>query len=274
MVSLMNTPKIQLISLLTDFGTQDEYAGLMKGVILSVNPLARIIDISHQIEPQDLIQAAFMLRASYPFFPKGTVHTVVVDPGVGTQRDILGAEYEGHIFLAPDNGLLSLLPEKGEFRKLVKVTNRSFFRENVSQTFHGRDIFAPVAARLAAGLSLEELGPQTDFRQIQKTEMPKAFRNAAGEIRGQIIHIDRFGNLMSNIPRTILEKSGNPEQITVHIGTRCISGLPSAYGSVPKGHPLAIIGSRDYLEISVNCGNAMQYFGLEKGGRIRVIYEN
>lgn len=159
---------MSVITLLTDFGTQDEYAGVMKGVILSLHPAALIVDISHQIAPQDVMQAAYMLRSSWQYFPAGTVHVTVVDPGVGGKRDILAAQYKRHFFLAPDNGILSMLAEEGDFQSLIRVENSGYFRNSVSRTFHGRDIFAPVAAHLSMGVKPENFGPRADFRQIKK----------------------------------------------------------------------------------------------------------
>lgn len=261
---------MSVITLLTDFGVQDEYAGVMKGVILSVHPAAVIVDISHQIEPQDIVQAACMLRASWPYFPAGTVHVTVVDPGVGGKRDILAAQYKGHFFLAPDNGILSLTAEDGDFDSLIRVENTKYFRDTVSRTFHGRDIFAPAAAHLAMGVKLEKFGTRMDFRQIKQIASEKPFVSEKVEIIGKIICTDRFGNLISNIGENLLSQSGDTRKLEIQIGACKIRGLSESYDSTPAGQPLAIIGSRGLLEISVNCGHAGQYFGVEKRAPVRI----
>ncbi|MGE0085220.1 MAG: S-adenosyl-l-methionine hydroxide adenosyltransferase family protein [Desulfococcaceae bacterium] len=258
------------ITLLTDFGTQDEYAGVMKGVILSVYPGAVIVDISHQTDPQDIMQASYMLRASWPYFPAGTVHVIVVDPGVGGKRDILAAQYKGHFFLAPDNGILSLMAEDGDFDSLIRVENSKYFRDSVSRTFHGRDIFAPAAAHLAMGVKLENFGTRMDFSQIKKIASEKPFVSEHGEIIGKIISTDRFGNLISNISEDMLSQSGDTRKMEIHIGSCKIEGLSESYESMPVSQPLAIIGSCGLLEIALNCGHAGQYFGIEKGAQVVV----
>ncbi len=257
---------MSVITLLTDFGLQDEYAGVMKGVILSVHPAAVIVDISHQIDPQDVRQAAYMLRSSWPYFPAGTVHVTVVDPGVGGKRCILAAQYSGHFFLAPDNGILSLLAEDGDFDCLIRVENSEYFRNKVSRTFHGRDIFAPVAAHLASGVKPENFGPIMDVSRIKMIESEKPFVSEKGEIIGKIVSTDRFGNLVSNIREDMLREAGDSRKMEIHISSCKIEGLSESYDSAAIGQPLAVIGSRGFLEISVNCGHAGQYFGVEKGG--------
>ncbi len=259
---------MSVITLMTDFGTQDEYAGVMKGVILSVYPGAVIVDITHQTDPQDVTQAAYMLRSAWPYFPAGTVHVIVVDPGVGGKRDILAAQYKGHFFLAPDNGILSLTAEDGDFDSLIRVENSKYFRDSVSRTFHGRDIFAPAAAHLAMGVKLEKFGTRMDFSQIKKIASEKPFVSENGEIIGKIISTDRFGNLISNISGNLLSQSGDTRNMEIHIGACKIEGLSESYDSAAVGQPVAIIGSRGLLEISLNCGHAGQHFKVEKGARV------
>lgn len=261
---------MSVITLLTDFGLQDEYAGVMKGVILSVHPPAVIVDISHQIDPQDVMQAAHMLCSSWPYFPAGTVHVIVVDPGVGGKRGILAAQREGHLFLAPDNGILSLLAEDGNFKSLIRVENSMYFRNTVSRTFHGRDIFAPVAAHLSMGVKPENLGRPVDLTQIKQMESEKPSVSEKGELIGKIVSTDRFGNLISNISEELLSRFGKHRRVEIHLASCKIEGLSESYDSAATGQPLAIIGSRGLLEISVNCGHAGKYFRVGKGAQITV----
>lgn len=262
-----------IITLLTDFGTEDEYAGVMKGVMLSVYPDAAIVDITHAIDPQDIVQAAYTLESAYKYFPKGTVHVVVVDPGVGSDRAVLAAKTDGYIFLAPDNGILTVLADEKGMDTIVRVENSAYFLKSVSQTFHGRDIFAPVAAHIAKGLEITELGTCLNETDIVRLSVPKAYLSDKGELVGTVISADRFGNLITNIDSKALEpffKADMKKMPEFHIGKGKIAGLSRSYASVPKGTPLAILGSRGYLEISVNCGNAQNDFGVEKGDTVRI----
>jgi S-adenosylmethionine hydrolase len=264
---------MSIITLLTDFGTKDEYVGLMKGVILSIDPDATIIDITHQIDPQDLVQAAYTITSSYTYFPKGTVHVVVVDPGVGSDRAILALALEGHIFLAPNNGVLTLLLREGRVESLVHVDNSDFFLETVSQTFHGRDIFAPIAGRLSKGLDIHALGDQFNHKNLVSLPLRQPYLSEKGEWIGAIVWIDRFGNLITNIDQNSLDKfcRANPQKkILFQIGDHKITGLSRNYASVKAQSPLAVIGSRGYLEIAINCGDAGKYFSAQKGDLVRV----
>jgi S-adenosylmethionine hydrolase len=265
-----------VITLITDFGDRDEYVGVMKGVILSVNPEARIVDITHQVEPQDVVQAAYLICASYPYFPPQTVHVAVVDPGVGSSRAILAGRCKGHLFLGPDNGILSLISDDNPWEELVEVRNRDYFLSPISRTFHGRDIFAPVAARLAGGLDIHKLGPVFDPRKMKRLHIEKPQWSDSGELRGTVIAIDRFGNLLTDITEELIPRPGTEGdcRIEIRIGSTNISGLSACYDSVSQGIPLALIGSRGSLEISVNSGSARHYFGVEKGCKIRIKKEN
>lgn len=261
-----------IITLLTDFGTKDEYVGVMKGVILSVNPSATVVDISHSIEPQNLMQAAFMIHASFPYFPEGTVHIALTDPGVGTERAILAAEISGNIFLAPDNGILTLLLREKNIGPAVQVKNSAYFLKSVSRTFHGRDIFAPVAAHLSKGLDIKALGPPVNPDSLVRISCPEPYISDKGELTGTIIASDHFGNLMTNMDRNSLDSFCNKEyrKFGIRVGASEIMALSETYADVNPQCPLALIGSRGYLEIAVNCGNAEQYFGLRKGDAVRI----
>lgn len=264
---------MSVITILSDFGVDDEYVGVMKGVILSICPSAAIVDISHQIDPQDIAQAAYLIPAAYRFFPEGTVHLIVVDPGVGGQRDILATHHAGHVFIAPDNGILTLLMNREKSDTIVRIHNADYFLKPLSATFHGRDIFAPVGAHIVNGIGLEELGTKTDIEDIVHLEGLNCRLSESGELVGKIISIDRFGNLITNIDSnslTTLRQNGVENRLQVQFGTHVISYLSDTYASVAPSSPLALIGSRDYLEIAVNCGSAQQYFKARKGDTVRV----
>ncbi|MFQ6112525.1 MAG: S-adenosyl-l-methionine hydroxide adenosyltransferase family protein [bacterium] len=192
-----------IITLLTDFGQRDGFVGTMKGVILNTYPDAKIVDISHDIEPQNLAAGAFVINTCYKYFPTGTVHVVVIDPGVGSKRRIICVAASGHFFLAPDNGVLKYIYDECPETQVVEVTNRKLVLSQISHTFHGRDIFAPVAAHLAKGLDLKELG--ASIHDYDKGRLP-VLEEAVDRIKGEIIYIDRFGNLISNIPADELDK--------------------------------------------------------------------
>jgi len=266
-----------IITLITDFGVDDEYVGVMKGVILSVNPAAIIVDITHHIEPQDLIQAAYIIKYSFKYFPEGTVHVVVVDPGVGSDRAIIALEVTGHIFLAPDNGVLTLLMDEGNIGSVVRVENSCYFLESVSQTFHGRDIFAPVAGHLSKGIKIETLGTPIDKIDLERLPIKYPGISNSGELFGTVVSIDRFGNLITNIDVNSLDKlckSGKERKLQIRIGQNKIVGLSKSYESALPQSPLALIGSRGYLEIAVNCASARRYFMANRGDIVTVVSNN
>lgn len=265
---------MSIITLLTDFGIEDAYVGTIKGVILSVNPSAMIVDITHQIDPQDLIEAAYVIKSSYRYFPKGTVHVIVVDPGVGSDRAIVALEMMGHIFLAPDNGVLTLLMDEGRIDSITRVNNSHYFLEPLSQTFHGRDIFAPVGAHISKGVDLKKLGSGLDRNDLVHLSIRKPSISDEGELVGTIVSVDRFGNCITNIDLNCLEKFYKPgyeKNLVIAIGEYEIKGLSKSYDGVGLKQPLAIIGSLGYLEIALNCGRASRHFRAGKGDTIRVI---
>jgi S-adenosylmethionine hydrolase len=261
------------ITLLTDFGVHDEYVGVMKGVILGVNPSARIIDITHHIDPQDILQAAYLIPSYCPYFPKGTVHIIVVDPGVGSDRTIIALEMTDQFFLAPDNGVLSLQLESGAADSLVSIENADFFLEPVSRTFHGRDIFAPVGAYISMGIDIKKMGTPLNKSQLVRFDVRKPRFNNRGELIGTIISIDRFGNLMTNIRSNDVNQilgSQPATKLMIEIGKSHIQGLSESYQGTESENPLAIIGSRGYLEIAVNRGSAQGRLKLEKGDLVKL----
>lgn len=262
-----------LIALLTDFGICDEYVGVMKGVIAGIGPGIRVVDICHHIEPQNIVHGAFILQAAAPYFPEGTVFVAVVDPGVGGQRRILTVDCGGRRFVVPDNGLIEGVCEKPSKATVVSVENRRYFLTPVSRTFHGRDIFAPVAAHLAAGLPLAELGPPVDPADIVTGKMPRYRFCSRDGIEGVVVAADRFGNLMTNIDERAIErlfKGAAGRQVNVVLADTDIGAIVDSYDQAAENAPLAIIGSRGLLEVAVNCGNARRMLLTGKDRRVRV----
>ena len=247
---------MSILTLITDFGTDDYYIGAMKGVTLGIAPDARLIDISHQIPPQDVLAAAFVLRHAAREFPPGTVHLGVVDPGVGTARRPIAVATDDHFWIGPDNGLFSFVLNDA---RVYHITNKALYSPRPSHTFHGRDIFAPIAAHLCAGLDLAAVGPPIHDPVI----LPEiAAQKSAERITGQIIHIDHFGNLVTNIAAADIEPWGTA--VSIRLGNYVLTGLSRTYGDVAKDAALALIGSIDLLEISVNGGSAAQRFGIDR----------
>jgi S-adenosylmethionine hydrolase len=261
------------ISLLTDFGLADPYVGIMKGVILSVNPSARIVDITHDVPPQDILEASYLIRSAYSYFPLGTVHVVIVDPGVGSDRSIVCMELNGYRFLAPDNGVLSQIFSEGDIERAVYVENADYFLKSISHTFHGRDIFSPVAAHLSMGLDMGVFGTNASPNDLERLRLPQPERINEKTLAGTVMSIDRFGNLVTNIRQldisTLLERS-KKEKIEVHIGNQRILGLSKSYDAVLPRQSLVLLGSRGFLEISVNCGSAKDVMDARKGDRVKI----
>jgi S-adenosylmethionine hydrolase len=246
----------------------------MKGVILTINPAATIVDITHRIDRQDLVQAAFTIHSAYRYFPAGSVHLIVVDPGVGTGRSLLALKMNKQYFVAPDNGVLTLLFLEEAVTSLIRLTNSDFFLETVSRTFHGRDIIAPVGAHISKGVAFHKLGDQIALRHAVWLEKLQPHTSDTGEIRGTIVAVDHFGNLISNIDCQKLvsaDSSDRKKRIRILIGSHCIDGICDTYDNGLPNTPLALIGSRGYLEIAVNMGNAARILNARKGDTVRVL---
>ncbi|MDR4505590.1 MAG: SAM-dependent chlorinase/fluorinase [Candidatus Scalindua sp.] len=255
------------ITLITDFGLQDGYVGVMKGIITGINPSANIIDISNMIENQNIFQAAYILNSSYKYFPKGTIHIVVVDPGVGSERKILCLKTDDYLFLAPDNGALSFVTTDTKSFSFTSVTNKEFFLTEPSNTFHGRDIFAPVAAYLSKGTNHQKLGEKID--KIRKIDLPKPIRSPGGTLTGEVIYVDHFGNLITNITSKIINRMQvKSQKLSIIAGEKRIDKISTSYTDVKEKEVLAIIGSTGFLEISVNQGNAENILALQKGDKL------
>lgn len=243
-----------IITLLTDFGTADAYVGIMKGTILGIAPAARLVDLTHAVPPQAVRVGALLLRSAVEYFPDGTVHLAVVDPGVGSARAPVLVETERALFVGPDNGLLAPAATALGVRGVRRLTNDRYFRQPVSDTFHGRDIFAPVAAHLAAGTPAEELGPALD--DLQRLDLPEA-RCERGAVHGEVIYVDRFGNLITNIAVSALTRF-RPPSLSVRVAGMTLSPLASSYAAVASGAMVALISSWSTLEIAVRDGSAAE----------------
>ncbi len=265
---------VSAVTLLTDFGLEDAWVGIMKGVILGINPEARIVDITHQIPPHDTAAAAWTLAAAYPYFPRGTVHIIVVDPGVGSERDIICARFGDHIFVAPDNGVLSSVLGSGAGTGDIRIVkNSGLWLDSVSNTFHGRDILAPVGAHLSLSQDVASTGPAAALASLVHLDLPKPVLTDSGELWGTVIMIDHFGNIISNIDRTALEAfqaangGCNPE---ISLGNHHIRGLSDAYSLASAGQPLALFGSMGYLEIAIFGQDARREMKLARGDQVKV----
>jgi len=252
-----------VIALLTDFGTKDYFVGAMKGVVLSINPNAKIVDITHEIPPQNLTAASFTLRACYENFPKKTIFVVVVDPGVGSDRKAILVETEDYYFIAPDNGLLSFVFDEAKHYKVFQLTAEKFFAEKVSRTFHGRDIFAPIAAHLSNGVQPNECGAEIkDFIRLANSEPQKISER---EIEAEIIHIDCFGNLITNLKREHLS-----ENLTIKINEKTISKFQIYFAEAERSGLFMILGSAGFLEIVAFQDSAQRILRVEVGEKIRL----
>ena len=257
-----------IITLLTDFGSADVFVGVMKGVILGMAPQVHVVDLTHEVPPQAVAVAAFLLETAWREFPPGTIHLVVVDPGVGSSRRPLAAEGPHGRFVAPDNGVLSPILQAGEATALHALTRPEFFRQPVSRTFHGRDIFAPVAAHLANGVSLAALGPPVS--DPVRLDLPRPESLPDGGATGQVLHVDRFGNLITNLPEVLFAaERGVP---VVAVAGRLIRGLADSYAQVPAGRPGAIVGSAGTLEVFVPGGSAAATLGVTRGAAVTVTF--
>ena len=258
-MALVRRPPV--VALLTDFGHRDCYVGVMKGVILSICPKARLVDLCHEIPPQDLASASRALIANARYFPEGTIFAAVVDPGVGTARAAVAARAGGRFYLAPDNGLLGHL----EVDRAVRIENKDLILQPASRTFHGRDVFAPAAAHLARGVKLDDLGPRVG--KLKTLDLPEPRRTRAGRV-GEVVAVDRFGNLITNIPAALAA-----EGAAVRLGRRWIGRVVPTYASVKPGAFAALVGSSGVLEIAVRNGDARSTTGAAVGAPVLVTGE-
>ena len=255
-----------IITLTTDFSMSDAYVGMMKGAILSVVPNVTIIDLAHDINPHDVFEAGFVLQTAYRFFPDGTVHLVVVDPGVGSVRRRIAMNCGEHFFVGPDNGVFSYMIRNSERCNAVEIAVPAPDRGLRGITFEGRDIFAPAAARLASGVPLSEIGEPAE--ELVTLDIPRPRVNEV-TIDGKIVYIDHFGNCVSNISAAEIERLDGSVQTSV--AGQSVGPLRTSYSDVPVGEPLAIINSLDHLEIAINQGNAESDLNVKVGTPVRVL---
>lgn len=261
---------MSVITLLTDFGHRDAYVGTMKGVILGICPKSRIVDLSHEITPQRIEEGAFVLRTAYAYFPEGTVHVAVVDPGVGGTRRALIVETSGYRFVGPDNGLFAHVYAREKDHRVVSVTEPRFMLPEISNTFHGRDVFAPVAAHLALGAPVSDFGPEiADFKTGTVTE-PVAH---GGGITGRVLHIDRYGNVITDIGKTLFLKKTREKRFRIRLADLTLDRVGASYDEADTGASLAILDSAGLLEIAVNGGCAAEMLGVSTGDRVDVEVE-
>ncbi len=261
---------MSIITLTTDFGTGSPYVAAMKGVILSINPAAMVVDLSHDVPPQDVRRGALVLDDTTEWFPPDTIHVAVIDPGVGTDRAIVYAHIGEHHYIAPDNGLLSRLVDRTRPSQIVELTDPAYWLKPVSNTFHGRDIMAPVAARLSLGLDPAKLGPTvtglTDF------EWPKV-RITSTRVEGMVLEVDSFGNLITNIKAEVLAGRPTDERVCVVCNIYETWGIYRAYADQPYGAFVAVVGSRGRVELALVGDNAAERLGIEVGAPVVLSWE-
>ena len=258
---------MRTITLITDFGLQDGHVGAMKGVIRSLAPQADLADISHQIRAQDIRHASFVLKTAYRYWPDDTIHLVVVDPGVGTERRAVAVQTETGTFVAPDNGVLSYVLDQEEVRGAVALTNAAYWHHPVSASFHGRDIFGPAAAHLANGVPLLELGEAVAAASLMRFAIPRPYRHLDGHITIHVQHVDRFGNCTTDLPGEWLQAA---PQWRIEVPGTTIHGIGHTFGDVPEGAPVALVDSTDFLAVAVRNGSAAQELGLKVGAPIEI----
>lgn len=261
--------RIQIITLTTDFGTRDAYVGTIKGIILSMAPRVTLVDITHEIQAHDIMAASFVLAQSAPYFPKDTLHVAIVDPTVGTDRRILAARLGGQYFLLPDNGLITFVAKALPLEEIVTVRNTAYLPPpNISMTFHGRDIFAPLAGHLANGLDLRTLGPRPETFKL--LGLPPV-RQDGPTLIGEVVYVDTFGNLITNIPAQLVrDRWAMLDDVCVRCAGRDVGTLQGTYGFVDQDQPLALFNSSDLVEVAINRGRASDVLQAGVGAEIRL----
>jgi S-adenosylmethionine hydrolase len=258
--------RIAVISLLTDFGLTDWFAGTMKGVIVGICPQARIIDLTHDVKPGDIRAAAFALARGCGFFPSGTIHVAVVDPGVGSSRPAIVVRTADFWFIGPDNGVLSLALQREQIESIHRLENAGYFLPQVSHTFHGRDVFAPVAAHVGNGVPLHQFGPACDDYEKLDWREPREARDGW---RGEVVYVDCFGNAITNLDNSLFATKSHDWSLRLKSEKHC--PVRPYYEAVPAGRAVAVPGSSGLLEIAVNGGNASRRFGLKVGAKVDLV---
>lgn len=258
--------KKAIITLTTDFGLADQYAGAMKGAVLSINSDVSIVDITHLVPPHDILAGAMALQDASGYFPQGSIHVCVVDPGVGGKRRPVLIQTDKYFFVGPDNGVLTLAAQESKIKRIIHLTEKRFFLKDVSAVFHGRDIFAPVAAHLSLGVKPSSFGP--GIKSLTPLQIPCPLKKG-DTITAEIIHIDRFGNLITNVPAKDLPEDGRRDA-TIKIKGLLIKGVKASYCGVKEGEPIALIGSSGRLEIAVNGGSGARFFKAGAGCKVEI----
>jgi hypothetical protein len=259
----------RIVTLTTDFGLKDNFVGVVKGVILQKNPEAKIVDITHEISPQSILEAAFVINSAYSFFPSGTLHVVICDPGVGTRRRIIIVSTKKYLFLAPDNGVLSLVIKKEPPQKIINVSNHKFFLTPISSTFHGRDIFAPVAGYLSRGGKLTELGEV--IANIKMLPLPQS-EYKKNVIKTPVVYIDKFGNIITALSQKDWQEKVKKKNFQLHFEKKKLEiSLKRAYADGEQGEIIALFGSSGFLELAINHGNAAQRLQVKTGTLLKII---
>jgi S-adenosylmethionine hydrolase len=256
-----------VVALLTDFGSRDHYAGTMKAVILGICPEVTLVDITHDIPPHDLLTATLELAASYKYFPTGTVFLVVVDPGVGSARRGIAADTGDYRFVAPDNGVLTAVLKESPARRVVELTERRYARATVSRTFEGRDRFAPAAGWLAKGIDLSALGRSAGSIHLVSIPEPRVVDDL---LTGEVLRIDHFGNLVTNIDRKLFDKFAHANGIEIQAASHRIGRVVATYAEAADGELCALFGSTDHLEIAINAGSASDRLQLSRGAPVTI----
>jgi S-adenosylmethionine hydrolase len=259
-----------IITLTTDFGLADSYVAQLKAVMLAIHPRVHLVDVTHEIPAQNVRRAAAVLDEVVNLFPEGTIHLTVVDPGVGTERRLIAVEAAGQRFVAPDNGVLSAIFRRLQPSRIIELTERRFWRQSVSHTFHGRDIMAPVAAHLSLGTNLAELGRPLEGDPADLPDQPPSL--TPDGVVGEIIWVDAFGNLITNIDESLFPVADRA-RLTVEVGDQLIKGIHRCYDERGRGELLALIGSHGRLEIAVNRGSAAERLGAVEGDHVRLVAE-
>ncbi len=256
-----------IVTFTTDFGNRDPYAGIMKGIVLGANPHARIVDITHEIPAHNILNAAFSLVRTCRYFPEGTIHVAIVDPGVGGRRKNIAVRTDQYFFIGPDNGILSPMLSNVNSPEIRVIENPPFIKSIISDTFHGRDVFAPCAGHLSAGNSFAEVGPETE--RIKHLIYPKATCEA-NILKGEIVSIDYFGNMITNISKQNFREFVGKRKFEIYFGSERFTKILRHYNDIEQGSPLILFGSSCYMEISMNEGNAADYFMSSVGSPVTI----
>lgn len=267
---MLDRVEMPIVTLTTDLGLSDHYVAVLKAVMLGINKGIRFIDISHQIPPQDVMACAWVVKNAAFYFPDNTIHLVAVDSTSGLNKNSLAIKFRNQLFVGPDNGVFSLILNNEE-AEIFELTNEDYFLPNQSSTFQARDILAPVTAHLASGIGLDWVGRKVSTMQTYRWAIPT---NDKDSINGWVVHIDRFGNLITNISKELILSTSKGRTSKIYAGNTIITGISSVYANAPESEALAYFGSSDMLEVAINKGNAQQMLGVQKGTSVTVLFKD